>query len=714
MAKITQAGEGRSSTDARIDSRGPTFNLRGAQSIGQQEKQLGREIENLGEAYFKTAQKSLRDSSYNDAISTATLELNKRYQERLSQAFDKNGNPTFANIDKDIQQISKDIQEELAVKLTDPEVKAKFDLSFNNMVTNKRLQGQGQARRQHMAYAQSSLNKALNSYVEAAGQDEDSNINMYAGQVNQAIEDAVQNGVLAPDVAETLKQEYIDSIRVAANQKFIDENPEAAEKYIAQGAEAIGVSKKKQQELDRIAKAAVRDEKRLIKKQSADIRKKVKAQQEATMADLEIGILKGTVGEEDIETAVNSNMDINGLVANLHPQVGQELANENPTNITQKQRVRLIKQIQKQIVEEEAKAVKAQEIDAARESGIKLSSTFKPKDIKERYDADIEQISKTDENGVKVPPTLLEKAGVAITYNAPLEDFTNDIKFGIRNSTGDQAEDVLRAYNVVKNKQPAAIDKLPKKDRAIVSMANMLVNHTNISPNDAFEIARERHAASEKSDIRIEREDEFKKVDAFKPAKVEATIKDLYNLDSFIGFGGKALQPGVKARFQNLLREAYVLTGDEDAAKEMLKDMTAHTYGVSEFNEIPGVLDDTERFMFMPPEKAYPGVPPEALKNNLKEGIKAFLPEGVNPDQVGINSDELTRSTGDKVTYGLFYIDDKGREITVTDQNGIPLRWEPDYMDLIKKQTEEAITEAKEKRIQEKKVQDILKRRFTD
>lgn len=665
----------------------------GAIAVGQAQQNLGNLQASMANEFFQAAQKSFKESIYNDAISESTQKMNRAYEERLSQRTDKDGNPTYMSLGNDIEAIAKQIQEDQRNRIIDPDAAKKFDADFTRYKNSKVNQSFAAARQQHIDYSRASLGNSLQTIQEEAAKGGIPNINDAIHQANTAIANAAQGGVLSQQEAEQQMDVVTANIRVGAYSRFIDTNPMEGLAELQKSSEELGISENEHRKLTKYAKAAVRDQQVAAQRIQREQEKAIREQQALVTGEMELGIIKDTIGEREIEEQ------------------------EDLGNITPSQRIKLLKQLERRRQSKEKEAIVGGQIDDVLEAGTSLHD-FSSKQVKEHYLARVKAASPTDEStGESKPISMGEKAKIAAEYTRPISSFQNELEFNLKHGDPEAALDALSATSFVEKKQSVALERMDPKSRAIAGMAISIIENTDTDANRAIEIARQ--SVLDKDDtILKERSANFSSIKEFQRKNMKETVKELFDLDSTFGFGGKELAPGTAERMRDMLRQAYLQTGDSKAAMRTVKQQVQNTYGVSEFNEKKGIFDDTEIFMFMPPEKAFPGVPVEELKADLSQSLEDWL-NTVNPEQdpqgltqadlttmnailtedsVRIQSDELTRANPNQISYSLYTVNEFGQEIPLIDQNGQPLRWSPDYKGLANKKIQAGVESARMKR----------------
>lgn len=645
-------------------------------AIGQQQIGLAMQVASIGEqavamstAYFKEVNKSTSDSQYNNALTEATLEFNRSVQGRMEVTSDKDGNPTFGTLAKDIGDIGNDIIQRSASKISNPKARQRFINSFSRHIGNRQILGLKEARRQHIDYARAALQNGLKTQVEQSLADEDANINNYQRNVEEMIDNAVQGGVISAQEGVRYKDATISDIRVTRFDRMIEEDPESAVKVLDGSPQSLGLKTSELITLRKRADAAVFYKQRAESRAARELQELEKKRQRLVATDLDLSIIQGTATAQAIMKAADKG------------------------EISGGQRNTLLKALNRKNKSTENKIKIRRAIDADLEKGQPLID-YTPKQIGDHYKEQVAALTApADETSgtPAIPPTLSQKAGVASQYTAPVKPFTKELEFGLLHGNSQQALEALRAFELIDEKSPVVVSGLKSKARAVASATLSLTENTTMSPAQALRQARQ--SVLEVDDVEIKQRDkDFKNIDKFKVENLEETINDMFGTEGFFG-KNKKIAPGVKGRIHEIYRESYKLTGDEAAAIALTKSQTSALYGVSKFNG-----DNT--IMFVPPEKAYPGVPIGELRQDLEGSVAGFLPEGVNAADVKIESDSLTRASTGQITYGLSIekdVDGQKIRVPLLDPNtGSPLRWSPDIRELQNKREEAEITRREE------------------
>lgn len=631
-------------------SAGQRLIAQGSQIKQAGEQMIGSAMTNLTNA-FKTAQLSER-------LNEGRLTFSEGVNQRLGQVRDKDGNPTFGTLPKDVGQIGQDTVTKISEKISDPQVRAQFKQQMGNFITNKQIQSLGMQRTQQLQYIQEQTQTGIDRLVQEAGQDDPSNRNYYMGQVNQLINSGIKNGALSVNQGEILRRDAQRQMTFQMYNNIIDADPASGHSMIRNGSpKSMGVDQKTFDDLLRISQGALDDQQGRQQQQKAETNNVNQERTNLTATQLDLGLRDGTIGKKDLEVA-RSNNHIN------EAQFDQLVRSHGKVTKAQLRKAELQANITRSI--QEGKGL----------------MQYTPAQIAGHYKRRIQLLT---QNGQ--PPTLAQKAGLAAQYKGRVTPIEKELEFAALNGNQQDAVQALRAYELLAERNPLAISGLDKDTRAILSHARNLTERTTLSDVQALEQARSivSNKDPELIDAKLK---EFDQIEEFKFQGRGGSIDGLNKTINRLFGGGRVIgSTFISDRdalaIRGLLKDAYALSKDKDSAIDMVKDQLKTTFGRTSLNQREGTFFDDDQVMFMPPEKAYPGIPPEQMRENLESEVSPYLPDGVNPSQVVLRSDELTRTPGRLPDYLLFYRDQFGVEKFIKGDDGTPVRWSPDTIGLI-------------------------------
>ncbi len=254
MAKITRPAVQASSSKAFISTSGDT----GVGAIGAALTSVGRRTQKLdpgaasrqmgafaaaeGNRQMESATRSIQSSLLNDNLTSATLAYDKALGDRRAHAVDKDGNPLYTSLVDDTGKLGQDVLQKQLQGIMVPEVRAKFQASFQNTISNKQVQSLSIARKQQLDHAEASYNSFRKIKVEDAK-------NGTLGDAPDAlgdIEEALNARVVAGEITEDERNKDLAAaqrdILTFQYTKMIKEDPVQAKMMLDAGAEATQLS----------------------------------------------------------------------------------------------------------------------------------------------------------------------------------------------------------------------------------------------------------------------------------------------------------------------------------------------------------------------------------------------------------------------------------------------------------------------------------------
>ena len=644
MAKITPPRERLVQGSQGISTTGNVSGI----NIGRQTQALGQAVTSAGADLSRVADQAFKQAIYSRALNQATRKFNDSYIKRVQQRLDENGNPTFHTLVDDTGKLGKEALDEALGNISDPVVKSKLTSNFNNYVTNRQLLAQTSARKQQIEFTRAGLFEGIDGLKQQAFEDDPVNAPQYKSDINDMIESGLATGALSPLEASKIKESAMEEINVRHLEDSVRDDPLNTLTVLqASKPTDLGISEGSHDRLIFQAQKEVNQQQKILEKQRADEERILKEKQSLAAGELEIGVIESSVGQSEIEQAFSRG------------------------TINEKQKIDLIKKVVRRDVTERRKQKSFKEISDAIDNGLPLTR-FSSSKINNHYQQRVDELT-DPETGQ--PASILEKAKIASSYKAPVVAFAKEVSFGLQNGTDEQAIQAARAYQFVSQRQPLAVDtpSISKESKAIAATYTALSEGSKISDQEAIRIAR-RQVLEKDNEIIKSRSDEVSKIGDFNE-DLEDTVKQMFDTNKgFIDFpGGEADSVSQEAMqtFKRLFRTAYIETGDKDAAIEFVRNETASLYGPSKVN------GPNSEIMFLPPEKLYPGVSSEDIRQEIiTEAESLDLPDGVSPQDVKITSDTLSRSDPNIISYGVYYEDEFGNKIPIYDKEGDLARYE--------------------------------------
>jgi predicted chitinase len=619
-----------------------------ASALGAAAVEVGRSIQQVGTEITNKATTALNTAVYTDKISKATLEFEKRLNDRLLKTVDENGNPNFDTLVTDIGEIGRNVQDEIGATIFNSDVKSEFNNSLTKYTTNKQILGFSQQRTLALDYMKNSLSSGLDNLVTSAIGDDASNNQFYFDKIDKILTSAVGSGFLTSDQVNKARSAATEKILVGQYSALIEASPSQALELLKSATAAeLGVSDDVKDDLlvqaDVAKKSSQLEGAQKEHKESGE----TAANNAAAEAELRNGIKTGQHTEADIARAFLQKRITSGQAAKLFKEK-KELT---------------LADINTQIIKDQ--------INVALIDGRSLVDVATPAQIDNHYK---EAVTRVTPEGMV--PSMETMAKIAAVYKFPLSSMKKAIESATKSGSDEEAAEALKAFEYLQIQNPIAVDGLSAQTLAALSLAKTLSANTMLSDTAAMKQARATVFIDDDK-VKESRAANFNKEDAFKSDKINSTILSMLGGSGIFGFGDKYISAQDNVIIGDMLKSAYVLSGDVDGAKEMVKAQLAATFGESKLNATKGFLDDTEQLMFFPPDKVFPEINPDDMRLDLENDVKSLLPEGIDPASVFVASDQLTVQSGVPVTYGVYYLDKFGVEVPVTDANGAVKRWAP-------------------------------------
>ncbi len=628
--------------------------------IGEVMMQAAKQSEAFNQRYFDEAQQSIDASIYNTAIQKARDEFNTETQKRLSQPYDQNGNPTFATLDADINKIGDAIKQKYGSTIGNPNVLNRFNNDFNTFQTNSSMIAQQTQREQLQQYTVGSMyknvNSAANSAVTWGAQGDTITRDMYYTQAQDALNEALQNGSISPLEFEKRKEALRSDVYYNTLETLNTTDPRALQQMLQTNTpEDLKIN---QMEFNQIvhkniqAVNALQAAEAKVTREQEQIQLK---QQTFNAENLNVGITKGEANSQTIQQAYDRG--------DISHKMWQDLTN-------------------KALQAEGVSAKKSATITAISgdvNSGGSLSK-YTSENLNDYYDHSVGLLSG---NGQK-PVSMMDKAAIAASTKAPISHFTDEVKSIVKGETdANKVIEAVKAADYAAQANPYSIQSMDQETMGLVSMIATGIKATNQDPARVVDNARKAIINIDPT-VKEFRDTHFSRQDKFKPANIEDTInKTIQSQTSGFATNSK-IQTDLIPMYNSMFKQAYAITGDEDAAVDMVKRWTAHTVGATAVNNTPGWIKDTKTAMLFPPEKVFPQYKPEEIRANLNQSLAGILsdnshnPAGLVPDQVFIGSDATTRQDLTNPSYLLYYVDKQGNQQILLDKQGLPVHYKLD------------------------------------
>ena len=632
----------------------------------RQEQSLGQQIESIGNEYVNATIDSMKDAEFSSAFTSAQQEYIQRSVERLNQKTDDEGRATYNTLVQDLGSIGEEIQEQFLSNISNKDVADKFKASFAKVINNKKIQGLEESRRQHVDFSRANLQDSVNKAIESSLIDSPDLVNSYVAQTTEMYDAALADGVISAQEHQRMVSGTEENIRVGSLTNQINTAPEDMLSILNSDQE-LGIGNSSRQKLIGVAEAAIRDKERIAIAEQKEAQKVLKQSQNLAKSELELGMLRGTAGESDIESAFQSG------------------------SINELQRLDLLKSLQRTNNAADKSRNVQNDIEQALAERRPLIG-ISDKEVNNNYAGKVEAVG---------ADTLRKKADIALSYTTPVTAFNEELTWGAVNGDLENASEVLSSFSYLNDRQAPTLAALPKQTAAILARASVISLNTTVGDKEAMRLAREEftgRGAEQKQSLRTQ----FSKQEEFSAENITNTIQDIYDIDGFFGFGQVDVSLDATQAIRQLLESAYAETGDGDSAKAMVKAQTAQLFGVTNVGQ--------EEFMLLPPEKFYPDIPSEDIHSDLKKDVESFglenmIPDyaqavgGVSIEDVRIEADSLTRTDSKNPTWGLYVLGEFGNKVYLIDPaTQSPLRWNFDADTARKLRTEKQVKEGREAR----------------
>lgn len=600
-------------------------------------------LKRIGDEQAKL-QESVRLAEYSNKLNEAKLSFSKRIDERVSQQYDKDGNPTFDKLTDDVGSLGNSVRDEILKSIQDPQVRDRFVQTFNSDIVNKQISSLSVARGQKQQYVKNSISSGIDSLIQQAGSDNSANTKFYINEIDKLTKQAEMSGALNYDSAQNLRDQARGQIVDAQYTNLINSDPQQALQILSSSTSSeLGVSDKLHQNLLEKAQAAHESQvsRDLLQKINDDYA--ISEQQNISESQIKLGIQDGSMDTKDIVNARQKGViteDQYNSLQKYNANKTQDKFFKSKTNLG---------------------------ISTAVASG-KPASDFTSSQVGDHYKQRVAMLTPEGQS-----LSLAQKASVAEQYKVPVKPLQHEMEFDLlRNDGNGDVATTVQVFDQLVKESPETLQGMDSDAMALAAITSNYMEHTSLSPQDALGRAKAQLTSLDTPEGQQNLKS-FRKEDAFNE-DIDSTIQDMYD-----GWLGKTIDPEARASLKELYKDAYIKTGDTKSSIKLVKAQTAALFGQSEFNEEKGFFNDKETLMFLPPEKMFPGFNAGQLKDNLKMSLDSIqLPEGISQDNVQIQSDSLTRLSGQPISYGLYYRNQYGEKMPVTDENGIAQRWAPD------------------------------------
>lgn len=664
-AVAATSGQGLVSLGANMVSIGRQFQQSNALSLS---KQVSAMVDQQGKAMYAESARAHQSALLLNKTTEAAEAFTTRATERYRHTTDADGNPTFQNLHTDIGSIGKEVTDDIASKILDPQVKNQFQERFGSYVANQKVKALKTGMQQQLNYGISSLDKGLGNLIQQASTDDIDQLGGYEQQGIDSIREAFEGGLISQEDYQKQSREFSISIREATLQSGINSNRNRVKDMLQLPADELGLPEDKKERLSRTLDAAERTDQAEMKR--AEERQKMDqiTQENNIVEGLESRIQAGALREDTLLSMQDK----------ISPAKFSEL--------------------KRQYLKSAERRVK--ELNNFRGIGLKIAngqdiSDVKAADISGLHKYMVQQVA----DRTQQPVTLAQEAQLAASIPAPVKAYAAKLEQAAKFGNVKQAEDTLSAYTYIKDRNKPSLESgFDKEATLIMEHTELLVERAGKSPEEAMQEARELISGTDEN-ARNTREKLFSKESAFKIDKIEETAaSNLEGAESF--FGTNRISPDAVDTFKTFAKEGYIRSGNKDTAVAYAKEMMKQTHGMSE-------VSGSKQFMFQPPEKIFTNYSSDQLRDILVSEASPTLPNGTDPETIGLVADDLTAGQvqGDRnattwvVTYKKTFEDGSEMEMPlINKETGQPVRWSPAGTKVFEERAQEKFEDAGKQR----------------
>lgn len=632
-------------------------------------KQLGSRMQQEGQRQIASAIKSIQETRYNKSMGKATVEINRAVSNRTAQITDEDGEPTYQTLASDVERISNKIMSKHSLGLSGA-AKARYVANLSVSIGNKVISANRSARSQHLDYSRTTLFNSIDVMSEQALADDPENLNNYTGNIKDMIITARKDGLLSATEARGLVDNARKNIRITSYNRLIQDDPNAASEVLEGNAAGLGLRESERLMLRNRAKNSVEELEADNKRAEREFVAANRETQSTNTAELDFGIIEGVTTRQAILDSLDEG------------EISQTQANT------------LLRRKDAQNGKRDRGISLTDSIQQMKETGVPDFS-ITPSQLDDYYGKVV--ASMQDEEGN--PVSITQKTVVASQIPANINAYKKELSFHATRGTEENAIESLRAYQMVKVKNPIAIEGMDAKGRDILSLADFYVQHTGMTDSEAIQAARDSVLDVDEESRKL-RAREFNTFDEFHVTEsgdlsenLDDTIKEAFDVDGFFGVGEAEVDPEMRGAFLRVVRETYMArnTGDIDAAVASAVDKMRAVYGVSEVN-------GEKVLMRFPPEKVFGGTPKQ-IRKDLEKSV-AQLP-GVTKERVRIKTDYLTILDPTGAGYAMVEdrdVDGEVIAVPVENENGDYERYIPDTEGMRKTANAEIIAKARKRK----------------
>ena len=546
-------------------------------------------------------------SDHNATLLNKTVEANELFLEerdkRYAQTVDEEGNPLHEELPRDIKRIGGEVRDAVGSSIRDPDVSDAFHTEFNEYIELQELSSIKVAQEQQVEFGISTLNNDLTNLVDQAAKDDIDQVENYRKQGINALQNATLSQLITTDDYERIATEFSNQIKVESIRATIQTDKHRASEILSLTSDQIGITEKSHKELQESLQATINSDEAELQKATEHRQIDDSSVQVQQIESLETQLEAGTLRED---TLVNAKDQLESKVFN---------------------------RLQKQLKDSETKQKQERDKNSdilKRIESDQFMGTVSQSQVNKLYDYVSEQLA----DSLGRSPTLTEEAQLVAGIPTKISKYAKKLDHSAKFSDLDKADDILSAYSYIKDRKKPTLDSgFGRDSTAIMEHADLLVNRAGLSSREALTQARDTVLHGDEKTQKFRRA-EFKKEDAFKDVNIEETAADELGAETF--FGTNILDTETVLAFRQLTESAFQQTGDIDSAVAVAREQMSRTHGISE-------VSANSQYMLLPPEKAFPGVESDTLRNILVREVTSLLPTGIDPNTISISSDDITR-----------------------------------------------------------------------
>lgn len=647
-----------------------------AQAPGIAQASAGQEVEALGKQYFQEAKRANQATMLSNALTGAKEEYMTNANERMSQSVDENGMPTHEQMISDVGTIGEEARKNASMFIADPEVRAQFDMAFNQFDTQQKIQAFSAARKQSSSWRLASYNENKDKWRESAATDP-TKVNSAHSDGQLHLDRLLAAGDLSPAQHQDESTKLRSELYTTAWSASIGNDPTGArDRLEGSTASALGLKESERQHYLNVAEAAVEDEQheaeKMVKQASADL----------------------ASGQKQLAESFSTRIAEEATGVETKPLTQQEIvASESLLGPHYKT---VLRQHAALTTQQNAKTAKISEMSSALQNkGSFILNT--DKEIRTYHQARIKSIE--ERTGQKA--TLEDEVTLANTYGAPANFLAKQVNQGLLRGSMESKQKAFEGYMAGTGPRKATFNGsgLSEEARRIAELTRTRME-TGDDFQTAYADAKETLEARKAEQGGITREQFIASQGSvvskseYHPEKIEEHMNNLLNLESSIFGINVDIPKDIRERFTTRVWDEYNQNGEDiDAAERVaVSAFNSTNFGLSS-------LTGKEEFTLHPPE-AVTGLPTEEIRRQIKSDIinshkipgKGInLPKGKSFEDIQLVPDShtttevLRRADGSGQilpSYLMYYevVSSSGRvdKMPLENPDGSLARWWPD------------------------------------